>query len=85
MCPGGLEAAILGQQIAEDSNQQRGEIVLVIAGANEKAEVGTVDSEKVLKLLLKELPTSKAASLTAKICGLDKKAIYQAALRLQDK
>ena len=39
--------------------------------------VGPVDPEKVLKLLLKELPTSKAASLTAKICGLDKKAIYQ--------
>jgi 16S rRNA (cytidine1402-2'-O)-methyltransferase len=75
----------LRQQISEDSNQQRGEIVLVIAGANEKVEASTVDSEKVLKLLLKELPASKAASLTAKICGLDKKAVYQAALRLQDK
>jgi 16S rRNA (cytidine1402-2'-O)-methyltransferase len=79
------DLAQLRQQIAEDSNQQRGEIVLVIAGANEKVEASTVDSEKVLRLLLKELPTSKAASLTAKICGLDKKAIYQAALRLQDK
>ena len=75
----------LRQQIAEDSNQQRGEIVLVIAGTDEKAETSAVDPEMVLKLLLKELPTSKAASLTAKICGLDKKAIYQTALRLQDK
>jgi 16S rRNA (cytidine1402-2'-O)-methyltransferase len=79
------DLALLRQQIAEDSNQQRGEIVLVIAGGDEKIEASAVDSEKVLKLLLKELPTSKAASLAAKICGLDKKIIYQVALKLQDK
>lgn len=75
----------LQQQIAVDSNQQRGEIVLVIAGAEEKTASTSVSSEKVLKLLLKELPASKAASLTAKICGADKKAMYQVALQLQGK
>lgn len=75
----------LHQQVAEDSNQQRGEIVLVIAGASEKQEASSVDSDKVLKLLLKEMPASKAASLTAKICGLDKKVMYQAALKIQKK
>ena len=75
----------LQQKIAVDSNQQRGEIVLVIAGAEEKTASTSVSSEKVLKLLLKELPASKAASLTAKICGADKKAMYQAALQLQGK
>jgi 16S rRNA (cytidine1402-2'-O)-methyltransferase len=72
-------------QISVDSNQQRGEIVLVIAGAEEKTASTSVSAEKVLKLLLKELPASKAASLTAKICGADKKAMYQAALQLQGK
>lgn len=70
----------LQQQISVDTNQQRGEIVLVIAGADEKSATAKVDSEKILKLLLKELPASKAASLAAKICGADKKAMYQAAL-----
>jgi len=75
----------LQQQISLDTNQQRGEIVLVISGADEKTTTTTVNSEKVLKLLLKELPASKAASLTAKICGADKKAMYQAALHFQGK
>lgn len=75
----------LRQQISLDSNQQRGEIVLVIAGAEEKTASTSVSAEKVLKLLLKELPASKAASITAKICGADKKAIYQAALKFQGK
>ena len=75
----------LRQQISLDSNQQRGEIVLVIEGAKEKTASTTVSAEKVLKLLLKELPASKAASITAKICGADKKAIYQAALKFQGK
>jgi len=75
----------LQKQIAADSNQQRGEIVLVIAGASSKVDGVAVDSEKILKLLLKELPASKAASLTAKICGGDKKTIYQSALQLQGK
>jgi 16S rRNA (cytidine1402-2'-O)-methyltransferase len=75
----------LQQQIYLDTNQQRGEIVLVVAGEDEKSANTSVDSEKVLRLLLKELPASKAASLTAKICGVDKKAMYQAALDLQGK
>ncbi|MAW23840.1 MAG: 16S rRNA (cytidine(1402)-2'-O)-methyltransferase [Cellvibrionales bacterium TMED47] len=75
----------LQQQISLDTNQQRGEIVLVIAGAEEKTATTTVSAEKVLKLLLNELPASKAASLTAKICGADKKAMYQVALQFQGK
>jgi 16S rRNA (cytidine1402-2'-O)-methyltransferase len=73
------------QQILADSNQQRGEIVLVVAGCGSKPDAITVDSEKVLNFLLQELPASKAASLTAKICGGDKKTIYQSALQLQGK
>jgi 16S rRNA (cytidine1402-2'-O)-methyltransferase len=75
----------LQKTILEDSNQQRGEIVLVISGQTERIDVAAVDSDRVLKLLLKELPASKASSLTAKICGGDRKAIYQTALSLQGK
>jgi 16S rRNA (cytidine1402-2'-O)-methyltransferase len=43
------------------------------------------DSEKLLGLLIKELPLTKAASIAAKITGGDKKQLYQLALSLQNK
>ena len=77
--------AELHTEVTADSNQQRGEIVLVVAGTKSKVDRVSVDAEKMLSLLLQELPASKAASLTAKICGGNKKAIYQSALLLQGK
>ena len=77
--------AELHAQVTEDSNQQRGEIVLVINGTKEKVQTGSVDTEKVLSLLIEELPASKAASLAAKICGVERKSLYQMALALLDK
>ena len=70
--------------VEADSNQQRGEIVLVLAGREESESTVTVDGERVLRLLLAELPTAKAAALTAKITGGDKKQFYQMALALKD-
>jgi 16S rRNA (cytidine1402-2'-O)-methyltransferase len=57
----------------------------VIAGAASEPDLVSVDAEKVLGLLLKELPLTKAASLTAKISGGDKKQLYQLGLSLQQK
>jgi 16S rRNA (cytidine1402-2'-O)-methyltransferase len=70
--------------VEADSNQQRGEIVLVLACREETESTVTVDGERVLRLLLAELPTAKAAALTAKITGGDKKQFYQMALALKD-
>ena len=72
-------------QVSADSNQQRGEIVLVLAGNTASKENLSADAEKILKLLIKELPLAKAASLAAKITGDDKKQLYQLALTLQNK
>ena len=77
--------AELLELVQADSNQQRGEIVLVIAGAASEPDLVSLDAEKVLGLLLKELPLTKAASLTAKISGGDKKQLYQLGLSLQQK
>ncbi|MGB2359732.1 MAG: 16S rRNA (cytidine(1402)-2'-O)-methyltransferase [Porticoccaceae bacterium] len=77
--------AELLELVQADSNQQRGEIVLVVAGAASEPDLVSVDAEKVLGLLLKELPLTKAASLTAKISGGDKKQLYQLGLSLQQK
>ena len=72
-------------QVTADSNQQRGETVIVVSGLGKKNTVAAIDADKVLSLLIQELPASKAASLTAKICGGDKRSLYQKALTLLDK
>ena len=79
------DLAELQTQVTADSNNQRGEIVLVVAGAQQRAVTASIDAEKILSLLVQELPASKAASLTAKLCGVDKKTLYQLALVLLDK
>ena len=73
------------EQIKADSNQQRGEIVVVIGGNVTADGSLSNDAEKTLKILMKDLPITKAASLTAKITGGDKKQLYQLALTLQKK
>ncbi|MAE02984.1 MAG: 16S rRNA (cytidine(1402)-2'-O)-methyltransferase [Porticoccaceae bacterium] len=80
----GTVAEVL-DQVQADSNQQRGEIVLAIGGYEDAMDTVSVDAEKILSLLLKELPLAKAASVTAKITGGDKKQLYQIGLSLQDK
>lgn len=65
--------------IAADSNQQRGECVLLVAGVDEKAGRDSLDveSQRVLTLLAAELPLKKAAALTAQITGARKNLLYQ--------
>ena len=72
--------------VETDENQQKGEFVLMIQGADNTAEGSSleIDSEKVLKVLLEELHVKQAASLAAKITGLKKNELYQRALELKD-
>jgi len=80
----GTVAEVL-DQVQVDSNQRRGEIVLAIGGYEDAMDTVSVDAEKILSLLLKELPLAKAAAVTAKITGGDKKQLYQLGLNMQDK
>ena len=65
--------------VEQDQNQSRGEIVLVIHGAEasvpEDAEV-----ERILFILLKSLPVKEAAARAAEITGGKKNALYKQAL-----
>ncbi len=70
--------------VQADENQQRGEIVLVLEGA--AAEAGEQDwheADRVLGILLAELPVKQAAALAAGITGLKKNALYERALQLK--
>ncbi len=73
----------LQEFIAADSNQQRGEIVLVVSGAPDVDEALSAEALRVLALLMPELGPSKAAGLTAKITGAKKKALYEIAVSEQ--
>jgi 16S rRNA (cytidine1402-2'-O)-methyltransferase len=74
----------LYEWVMGDQHQQLGEFVILIHGVP-RAERETMDAEaeRVLKLLLEELPVSQAAALAAKITGLKKNKLYEHALALK--
>lgn len=67
------------EQVAADSNQQRGEMVIVVEGNNKAAEMDAA-AEKIFFTLLDELPLKQASTLAARITGIGKKVFYQAGL-----
>ncbi len=74
-------AAELARWVAADSNQQRGEIVLLVQGAPKRVERGVdEEAERIMTILLEELSVKQASALAAKITGQKKKALYQWAL-----
>jgi len=81
----GLPLAQLRAFVEADSNQQRGECVVVVAGWSAPQEADVLSSEvlRILDLLLKEMPLKRAAALAAQITGVGKNLLYQAALARQ--
>lgn len=77
----------LGDAIAflqSDPNQQRGEFVLLIeADMAPQAGLVSQESERVLKLLVAEIPLKQAVKLAVEITGAKKNALYEFALNLQ--
>ncbi|SDK85999.1 16S rRNA (cytidine1402-2'-O)-methyltransferase [Pseudomonas indica] len=78
----GLPLAELRAWVAADSNQQRGECVVLVEGwqAPEGDEALSAEALRVLDLLLAELPLKRAAAVAAEITGVRKNLLYQAAL-----
>ena len=66
--------------VAADSNQQRGEIVLLVRGAPDAPSELDATAEHTMRILLEELPVKQAAALGAKLTGLRKNDLYQWAL-----
>lgn len=75
-------AAEILELLENDTNQTRGEFVLMLHGVkgveSDQAEVITV-----LKVLMTELPLKQAAGLAAKLTGKRKNDIYELALSLK--
>lgn len=81
----GMPLAELAAWVAADSNQQRGECVVLVAGwqAPEDEEAVSAEAMRVLNLLLAEMPLKRAAALAAEITGVRKNLLYQVALEQQ--
>ncbi len=68
--------------LLSDSNQQRGEFVVLISGA--VAQTGlALETQRILKLLLADLPLKQAVQLTTQITGASRNEIYPLALQLK--
>jgi len=81
----GMPLAELAAWVASDSNQQRGECVVLVAGwqAPEGEDAVSAEAVRVLNLLLAEMPLKRAAALAAEITGVRKNLLYQVALEQQ--
>ena len=81
----GLPLAELRAFVEADSNQQRGECVVLVAGwqAPEGEDALSGEALRVLDLLLADLPLKRAAALAAEITGVRKNLLYQVALERQ--
>jgi 16S rRNA (cytidine1402-2'-O)-methyltransferase len=81
----GSAGAVLAE-LREDPNGARGEFVVMVRGAApaEDTAAAVVDADKLLALLIPELPLKKAARIVSEVSGLGKNELYQRALALKD-
>ena len=80
-----VRTGTLGELVAwveGDDDQRRGEFVLIIGGMPAGA-AGPMDSDKLLTILLEELPIKQAATLAARVTGEKRNQVYRRALALQ--
>ena len=82
-----IHTCALGDALAwlqADANQQKGEFVLLVSGAEIQAGAGISDQDRrMLNLLLADLPLKQAVKLAAEITGENKKTLYALALALK--
>ena len=75
--------AELHDWVQADSNQQKGEFVLVVQGAISDPTALDDAARRTLEVLLAELPLRQAAALAAKITGVAKNRLYEYGLALK--
>jgi 16S rRNA (cytidine1402-2'-O)-methyltransferase len=76
------ELAQLAAWLEADANRQRGEFVLIVSGSGEQPPQ-TELAEKVLRVLMEDLPPAQAARLAARIAGVPRAALYERAVALR--
>ena len=72
----------LAGRLAHDTQQQLGELVILVAGATDEPRGDRGEQERILRVLAEELPLTKAASLAARITGGKRNLLYRLGLDL---
>jgi len=78
-----LPVAGFPRWLADDANHRRGEFVLVLHAAPAVApqdDALPAEAERMLRVLLAELPLKQAAAIAAELSGLPRKRLYAQAL-----
>ncbi|MBY0239531.1 MAG: 16S rRNA (cytidine(1402)-2'-O)-methyltransferase [Burkholderiaceae bacterium] len=78
-CP--LSEAV--QWLTADAHRQKGEFVVLVEGAPQASDADEAEAERILNILLAELPLKQAATLAAQITGKKKNALYDRALQIK--
>ena len=73
-----------GAWLQQSENHRRGEFVLLVEGFSGSDAQGESDPQRVLGILLRELPLKQAVGLAAEITGTKKNALYEKALELKE-
>jgi 16S rRNA (cytidine1402-2'-O)-methyltransferase len=71
--------------VSSDHYQQKGECVVLVEGIKQHIDSDDVEVNRILALLLKELPVKKAAAMAASLLDVSKNKAYDMALKLQQK
>lgn len=66
-----------------DPDRLRGEFVLLVSGAEKRPDDALAEGERVLDILMPEMPLKQAVQLAAKISGASKNILYNQALKKQ--
>jgi len=69
--------------VKADQHRERGEFVVLVAGAVEATDAEDSEAERILQILLGECSVKQAANLAAQITGRKKNALYERALQIK--
>jgi 16S rRNA (cytidine1402-2'-O)-methyltransferase len=69
--------------LSEDANRLKGEFVLIVGGAALPRDQAVEEAERILRILLGELPLKQAVQLAAEITGAKRNTLYDRALALK--
>ncbi len=70
--------------LSADKMRQKGEYVLVLAAPEDETDTDQHEAQRVLQILMRDLPLKQAAALAAEITGQKKNALYDLGLRLKE-
>lgn len=67
----------LRDELARDSNQGRGEFVVIVGGREDSTDAALSGAHRMALALLEFLPASQAARVAAQLNGVPRRAVYQ--------